>query len=79
MSYLTGELRVDALDISLSAIIPQLHTQGPHQSHSKRPGHLVEGGNQLLGLLGTAARVEDGPDIQGDLRIRREMNATANS
>lgn len=71
MSYLTGELRVDALDVSLSAIIPQLHTNGPLHSHPNRPRHLVKGGNQLLSLLCTAARVEDGPDIQWDLRIRR--------
>lgn len=70
MSYLTGELRVDALDVSLSAIIPQLHTNGSLQSKSNRPGHLVKCGNQLFSLLCTAARVEDGPDVHWDLRVR---------
>ncbi len=69
MSYLTDELRVDALDKSLSAIVPQLHTNGPLQSQPNRPGHLVKGGNELLSLLCTAARVENGPDVQWDLRV----------
>lgn len=67
MSYLTSELGVDVLDVSLSAIILQLHTNGPRQLHPDRPRHLVHGGNQLLSLLYAAARVEDGPDIQWDL------------
>lgn len=67
-SYLTGELRMDALDVSLSAVVLELHTNGPLQSHAHRPSHLFKGGNQLFCLLSTAARVEDGPDVQGNLR-----------
>lgn len=70
ISYLTGELWVDGLDVSFSAVIPQLDTNGPLHSHPDRPGYLVQGGNQLLSLLCTAAGVEDGPDIQWDLRTR---------
>lgn len=69
MSYLTSELGMDALDVCLCAIIPQLYTNGSLQSYPYRPGHLVKGGNQLLSLLCTAAWVEDGPDVQWDLRV----------
>lgn len=61
---------MDGLDVSLSAVIPQLYTNGPLHSHPDRPGYLVQGDNQLLSLLRTAAGVEDGPDIQWDLRMR---------
>lgn len=77
MPYLTGELRVDALDVRLSAIIPQLHTNGSVQSHPNRPRHLVKGGNQLFSLLCTATRVEDRPDVQWDLRVRWDQSNTA--
>ena len=75
MSYFTGELTMDALDVSLSAIILQLHTNGSFQSQPNRPGHLFKGGDQLLSLLGTAPGVEDGPDVQGDLRSKMKKQS----
>lgn len=69
LSYLTGELRVDALDVSLGAIIPQLYANRSLQSHPNRPSHLFKGGNQLFSLLCTAVRVEDGPHTQWNLKV----------
>lgn len=82
MSYFTGELRMDALDVFLCAIVRQLHANGSLQSHPNRPSHLFKGGKQLLGLFSTALRVEDGPGVQGDLRnkvgqMKKQSNTSA--
>lgn len=63
MSYLTGELRVDAFDVSLSTIISQRHTNGSPQLYPNRPSHLVERENKLFSLISTATRVKDGPGV----------------
>lgn len=66
--YLAGELGVDALDVGLRSFVPQFHADGPLQPQTHGPCHLAKSGHQLLSLLCTAAWVEDGPDVQGDLR-----------
>lgn len=76
ISYLAGELRVDALDVSLSAIVLELHTDRSLQSYPDGPGHLFKGGDELFSLLAATARVEDGPDVQGNLRVRNRFDVS---
>lgn len=61
---------MDALDVGLCAIVPQVYTGGPAHSHADGPCYLVEDGDQLVSLLCKAMRVEDGPDVQWDLRTK---------
>lgn len=72
MSYLTSELGVDALDVSLGAVILQFHADGPIQPQAHGSGHLSKAGHQLLGLLSTAPWVENGPAVHGDLREKQQ-------
>lgn len=61
---------MDALDVGLRAIVPQVYTGGPAHSDADGPCYLVEDGDQLVSLLCTAMRVEDGPDVQWNLRTK---------
>lgn len=45
MSYLTSELGVDALDVSLGAVILQFHADGPIQPQAHGSGHLPKAGH----------------------------------
>ena len=68
-AYITGELGVDAFDVRVSAVIPELHVRGPGQPEAYRPCHLPKGVYQLFNLTSSAPRVEDGPAVQGNLTV----------
>lgn len=61
---------MDAPDVGLCAIVPQFYTDGPAHSDADGPCYPVEDADQLVSLLCTAIRVEDGPGVQWDLRTK---------
>lgn len=67
LTYLTGDLSMDALDVGVGVIVLHWHKSGPPHLDTHGPWQFAEDIGQLFSLRCTALSIEDGPVVQRDL------------
>lgn len=67
LTYLTGDLSMDALDVGVGVIVLHRHKSGPPHLDTHGPWQFDEDIDQLFSLRCTALSIEDGPVVQRDL------------
>lgn len=67
LTYLTGDLSMDALDVGVGVIVLHRHKSGPPHLDTHGPWQFAEDIGQLFSLRCTALSIEDGPVVQRDL------------